>query len=69
MYRQLNDVDRLNLRFEDIRDEIMFVRIFDSLGPQWVTGTQRPIAEVLGADAGVAAQVRSMLLSLWGTGT
>ena len=54
------------MRFEDIRDEIMFVRMFDSLGPQLVTGTKRPIAEALREDAAVAAQIRSMLLSLWG---
>jgi hypothetical protein len=54
------------LRFEDIRDEIMFVRMFDSLGPQLVTGTKQPIAEALRENAAVAAQIRSMLLSLWG---
>jgi hypothetical protein len=62
----LTDADRSALRFEDIRDEIMFVRIFDSLGPQFVTGTKRPIAEALHENAGVANQIRSMLLSLWG---
>jgi hypothetical protein len=62
----LTEHDRATLRFEDVRDEIMFVRLFDSLGPQYVTGTQRPIAEALGEDAAVAAQIRSMLLSLWG---
>src|SRR5262249_49105980 len=30
----LTDADQSALRFEDIRDEIMFVRMFDSLGPQ-----------------------------------
>ena len=62
----LTDPDRSTLRFEDIRDEIMFVRIFDSLGPQFVTGTKQPIAEALRENAGVANQIRSMLLSLWG---
>ena len=33
----LTGEDRSRLRFEDIRDEIMFVRMFDSLGPQLVT--------------------------------
>jgi hypothetical protein len=60
------DADRSTLRFEDIRDEIMFVRIFDSLGPQFVTGTKQPIAEALRENASVANQIRSMLLSLWG---
>ena len=58
--------DRADLRFEDIRDEIMMVRMFDSLGPQLVTGTKEPIADVLRENWGVALQVRSMLLSLWG---
>jgi hypothetical protein len=62
----LTNADRSTLRFEDIRDEVMFVRIFDSLGPQFVTGTKQPIAEVLRENGAVAAQVRSMLLSLWG---
>src|SRR5580692_4173299 len=62
----LTDADRSALRFEDIRDEVMFVRIFDSLGPQFVTETKQPIAEALREDASVANQVRSMLLSLWG---
>lgn len=62
----LTGVDRSRLRFEDIRDEIMFVRMFDSLGPQWVTGTKQPIAEALHENGSVAAQIRSMLLSLWG---
>ena len=62
----LKDADRLSLRFEDIRDEVMFVRIFDSLGPQFVTGTKQPIAEALREDGAVASQIRSMLLSLWG---
>ena len=62
----LTDADRSALRFEDIRDEIMFVRTFDSLGPQFVTETKQPIAEALRNNAAVAAQIRSMLLSLWG---
>jgi hypothetical protein len=62
----LTDADRSILRFEDIRDEVMFVRIFDSLGPQFVTGTKQPIAEALRENASVANQIRSMLLSLWG---
>jgi hypothetical protein len=62
----LTDADRSRLRFEDIRDEIMFVRMFDSLGPQFVTGTKQPIAEALRENGAVAGQIRSMLLSLWG---
>ena len=62
----LTDADRSTLRFEDIRDEIMFVRAFDSLGPQFLTGTNQPIAEALHENASVANQIRSMLLSLWG---
>jgi hypothetical protein len=62
----LTDADRSTLRFEDIRDEIMFVRIFDSLGPQFVTGTKQPIAEAMRENSAVAGQIRSMLLSLWG---
>jgi hypothetical protein len=62
----LTDADQLALRFEDIRDEVMFVRIFDSLGPQFVTGTKQPITEALRENAGVATQIRSILLSLWG---
>jgi hypothetical protein len=62
----LTDTNRSTLRFEDIRDEIMFVRIFDSLGPQFVTGTKQPIAEAMRENAAVAGQIRSMLLSLWG---
>jgi hypothetical protein len=58
--------DRAVLRFEDIRDEILMVRLFDSLGPQLVTGTKQPIANALRENWGVALQVRSMLLSLWG---
>ena len=58
--------DRLMLRFEDIRDEILMVRLFDSLGPQLVTGTKQPIADALRENSAVAGQVRSMLLSLWG---
>jgi hypothetical protein len=63
----LTDADRSTLRFEDIRDEVMFVRIFDSLGPQFVMGTKQPIADALQENAAVAAQIRSMLLSLWGS--
>jgi hypothetical protein len=44
----------------------MFVRIFDSLGPQYVTGTKQPIAEAMRENGAVAGQIRSMLLSLWG---
>jgi hypothetical protein len=62
----LTDADRSTLRFEDIRDAVMFVRMFDSLGPQFVTGTKQPIAEALRENASVANQIRSMLLSLWG---
>jgi hypothetical protein len=62
----LTCADRAALRFEDIRDEVMFVRIFDSLGPQLVTETTQPIREALRENAGVANQVHSMLLSLWG---
>jgi hypothetical protein len=62
----LTDADRSALRFEDIRDEVMFVRMFDSLGPQFVTATKQPIAEALRENASVANQIHSMLLSLWG---
>src|ERR1700722_6085816 len=62
----LMDADRSTLRFEDIRDEVMFVRIFDSLGPQFVTGTKQPISEALHENSSVANQIHSMLLSLWG---
>ena len=62
----LTDADQSTLRFEDIRDEVMFVRIFDSIGPQFVTGTKQPIADALRENASVANQIRSMLLSLWG---
>jgi hypothetical protein len=62
----LTDADRSTLRFEDIRDAVMFVRMFDSLGPQFVTGTKQPIAEALRENASVANQIHSMLLSLWG---
>lgn len=58
--------DLSRLSFEDIRDTVLFVRMFDSLGPQLVTGTKRPIADALRESASVAAQIRSMLLSLWG---
>src|SRR3984885_10608185 len=62
----LTDADRSTLRVEDIGDELMFVRTFDSLGPQFVTGTKQPIADALLENASVANQIRSMLLSLWG---
>jgi hypothetical protein len=62
----LTDSDRSILRFEDIRDEVMFVRIFDSLGPQFVSETKQPIAQALRENASVANQIHSMLLSLWG---
>jgi hypothetical protein len=62
----LADADRSTLRFEDIRDEVMFIRMFDSLGPQFVAGTKQPIAEALRENGSVATQIRSMLLSLWG---
>lgn len=58
--------DQASLRFEDIQDEILMVRLFDSLGPQVVTGSEQPIADALRENWGVALQVRSMLLSLWG---
>jgi hypothetical protein len=58
--------DRAVLRFEDIREEILMVRLFDSLGPQLVTATKQPIAAALHESSAVASQVRSMLLSLWG---
>jgi hypothetical protein len=58
--------DRSALRFEDIRDTVVFVRMFDSLGPQFVTGTRQPVTEALGGYSSVAVQIRSMLLSLWG---
>jgi hypothetical protein len=57
---------RATLQFDDVVDEILMVRLFDSLGPQFVTGTTQPIADALQAKAGVAGQIRSMLLSLWG---
>jgi hypothetical protein len=62
----LSENDRSALRFEDIRDTVVFVRMFDSLGPQFVTGTKQPISEALGENGSVATQIRSMLLSLWG---
>jgi hypothetical protein len=58
--------DRATLQFEDILDEILMVRLFDSLGPQYVTGTTQTIADALQAKGSVAGQIRSMLLSLWG---
>jgi hypothetical protein len=42
------------------------VRLFDSLGPQLVTGTTQPITDALHENGSVAGQIRSMLLSLWG---
>jgi hypothetical protein len=62
----LEDTTRATLRFDDVLDEILMVRLFDSLGPQFVTGTTQRFAEALQTKAGVAAQIRSMLLSLWG---
>ena len=57
---------RATLQFDDVLDEILLVRLFDSLGPQVVTGTKTPIADALQAKSSVAQQIRSMLLSLWG---
>jgi hypothetical protein len=57
---------RTTLQFDDVLDEILMVRLFDSLGPQVVTGTKMPIADALQARMSVAHQIRSMLLSLWG---
>ena len=37
----------------------MFERVFDSLGPQFVTGTKQPIAEALRENASVANQIHS----------
>jgi hypothetical protein len=62
----LTGSDHTALQFEDILDEILMVRLFDSVGPQVVSGTTKPIADVLQEKASAAAQVRSMLLSLWG---
>jgi len=62
----LSEEDRATLRFEDVRDAVVFVRMFDSLGPQLVTGTKQPITKALGENGSVATQIRSMLLSLWG---
>jgi hypothetical protein len=62
----LTNTDRSKLRFEDIRDEVMFVHVFDSLGPQLVTGSKQPIADALREDGSVASMIRSMVLSLWG---
>ena len=61
----LADADRSTMRFEDIRDEVTLVRMFDSVGPQFVTGTKQPIAQALRENGAVAGQIRSMLLSLW----
>src|SRR5215813_9674217 len=62
----LTQEDLSTFRFEDIRDAVLFIRMFDSLGPQFVTGTKRPIVEALRESGSVAVQIRSMLLSLWG---
>jgi hypothetical protein len=62
----LSEEDRSRLRFEDVRDAVVYVRMFDSLGPQLVTGTGQAIREALGENGSVATQIRSMLLSLWG---
>jgi hypothetical protein len=62
----LESRDQANLQFSDILDEILMVRLFDSLGPQFVTGTTQTIADALQGNAAAAAQIRSMLLSLWG---
>lgn len=62
----LTGPDQTALQFEDILDEILMVRLFDSVGPQVVSGTTKPIADALQEKASAAAQVRSMLLSLWG---
>ena len=58
--------DLSRFRFEDICDAVLYIRMFDSLGPQFVTGTKQPIAEALRESGSVAVQIRSMLLSLWG---
>jgi len=58
--------DLSTFRFEDLRDTVLFIRMCDSLGPQFVTGTKQPIAEALRESGSVAVQIRSMLLSLWG---
>jgi hypothetical protein len=62
----LADADRSKLRFENVRDEVTFVHLFDSLGPEFVSGTKQPIADALREDGSVASMIRSMLLSLWG---
>ncbi len=62
----LGKAELSTFRFEDIRDAVLFVRLCDSLGPQFVTGTKQPIGEALRENGAVAVQVRSMLLSLWG---
>jgi hypothetical protein len=62
----LKNRDRSTLRFENILDEVMFVHVFDSLGPEFVSGTKQPIADALREDGSVATMIRSMLLSLWG---
>jgi hypothetical protein len=55
-----------DLEFGDMLDEVLMVRLFDSLGPQYVIGTTQPIANALQDKAAAASQIRSMLLSLWG---
>ncbi len=62
----LASADQATLQFSDILDEILMVRLFDSLGPQFVTGTTRSIADAMQGKAAAAGQIRSMLLSLWG---
>ena len=54
------------LTFEDFLNEFVFVRAFDTLGPHTVTGTAIAIADALRQNATAAAQIRSMLLSVWG---
>jgi len=62
----LTPADLSTFRFEDIRDAVLFIRMFDSLGPQFVSGTKQPISDALRESGSVAVQIRSMLLSLWG---
>ena len=57
--------DNAALHFEDVREEILLVRLLDSLGPQVVSTTQQPIAAALQETSPAASQIRSMLLSLW----
>lgn len=61
----LSPPDQAKLHFDNVFDEILMVRLFDSLGPQRVTGTDAPIIEALQDTSVVAGQIRSMLLSLW----